>query len=400
MGKAVANVDKDVAPLICGMLKASPTGKFITQITEVNVSKHGFFYVKMPNTPKEFTTEEIGVDWSRWECDTPLLLPAETFMQEEELNLVIREVLLPCLANTDITQLSEYFTLWMQSIRYNHSREVALALVEYISILCADEREKVRQIGKELDHLRTKRGTPEMIGEMVSQWWNTLLGSVSVNDRFALIRQRAMNGECQLLGILEYVEQLMRSMPGELYNDVGDAHHFFSHLYYLAPPLNALQGVLSLYAVRSLICKELNISMEPCFDCRIKEVNDVRNIPLTIEDVLDFAQNYCEERMERLTMQRFAEQMQLRFLNKQSEDILRLGRKEENYTAEAVRSVATAICQTPRHITAEKLEVASACIDQNHAPIHIEQQSIYEGVADYDITKALPHSEVKIIKES
>lgn len=60
MGKAVANVDRDVAPMIRGMLKASPLGKLITRITDVNVYKHGFFYVKMPIAPKEFTPEEMA----------------------------------------------------------------------------------------------------------------------------------------------------------------------------------------------------------------------------------------------------------------------------------------------------------------------------------------------------
>lgn len=307
MGRAVANVDKDAAPLIRGMLKASPTGKLITQITEVMVYRHGYFYVKMPTVPQEFTAEEIGVDWSRWECDTPLLLPAEIFMQEEELSLVIREVLLPDIEHTDSAQLSEYFTLWMQSIRFNHSREVALAMTEYVSILCADKREEVRQIGKELDHLRTKKGTPEVIGEMAGEWWDALLGAVTVDDSFALIRQRAMSEKCQLLSILEYVERLMRLMPGELYNDVGDAHRFFSHLYYLAPPVAALQGVLSLLAIRTLICRELNLGMEPCFESRIPEENDVRLMPTTIGRVMDFAKDQCKKYEEVMTMQRLVD---------------------------------------------------------------------------------------------
>ena len=395
MGKAVANVDKDAAPMIRGMLKASPTGKLITQIADVNVYGHGFFYVTKPIVPREFTAEEIGVDWSMWECDMPLLLPAEIFMQEEELHLVIREVLLPDIEGAKVAQLYEYFQQWMQSIRFNHSREVALAMTEYVRLLSADKREEVRQIGNELDHLRTKKGTPEVIGEMAGEWWNTLLGSSTVSDNFALIRRRAMSEKCQLLSILEYVERLMRPMPGELYNDVGDAHKFFSHLYYLAPPIHALQGVLSLMAIRTLICRELNLGMEPCFGSRMTDVKDVRDIPVTIGDVLDFADDYCDERLEKLTMQRFAEQMQLKFLNQQSEEILRLGRKAEDTTAKAVRNVAAAIRETPPHISAEKMEVGTATIDQNHAPIHIDQQSIYEGVKASEIQRALPDEEVK-----
>ena len=307
MGKAVANVDRDVAPMIRGMLKASPSGKLITKITDVNVYKHGFFYVKMPITPKEFTPEEIGVDWSKWTIETPLVLPAESFLEEEELNLVIRDVLLPEIANTDIAQLTEYFGLWMRSIRFNHSREVAFAMREYISILSADEREEVRQISKELDHLRTKKGTPEVIGDLVETWWEPMLGSSAVSDNFAIIRRRAMNEKRQLLSLLDYVEQLMRSMPGELYNDAGDTYRFFSHLYYLAPPMRALQGVLSLMAIRTLICRELDLSMEPFFAGREPEITEVSQLPTTIGRVMEYNRTQCRTYKESLTLQRLVD---------------------------------------------------------------------------------------------
>ena len=307
MGRAVANVDKDAAPIIRGMINASSTGKLITHITDVNVYRHGFFYVKTPIIPSDFKTEDIGVDWSQWTIEAPLVLPAECFMEEEEINIVIREVLLANIANTDPLQLREYFTLWMKSIRYNHSREVALAMQEYISILSADEREEVRRLANELDHLRTKKGTPEVFDELVKTWWEEMLGSAFVGDNFAIIRRRAMSEKHQLLSILDYVERLMRPMPGELYNDVGDAHRFFSHLYYLAPPMHALQGVLSLMAIRTLICRELKLGMEPFFGSRVPEITEVGQLPTTIGRVMEFNRTQCRTYEESLTLQRLVE---------------------------------------------------------------------------------------------
>lgn len=307
MGRAVANVDRDMAPLIRGMLKTSPSGKLITQITDVNVYRHGFFYVKMPTITREFTAEEIGVDWSQWTIEAPLVLPAESFVEEEELNLVIRDVLLPDIANTDIAQLTEYFDLWMHSIRFNHSREVAFAIREYISILSADEREEVRQIASELDHLRTKKGNPETISELVTTWWEPMLVSAIVGCNFAFIRRRAMSEKRQLLSILDNVEQLMRPMPGELYNDVGDVGRFFSHLYYLAPPMRALQGVLSLMAIRTLICRELNLGTEPVFDGCVPEITEVSQLSTTIGRVMEFNQTQCRTYEESLTLQRLVD---------------------------------------------------------------------------------------------
>lgn len=307
MGKAVANVDKDVAPLIRGMLKASTSGKLISQITDVCVRKHGFFHVKTPVVPREFEAEEIGVDWSQWRTEAPLVLPSESFLKEEELGMVIREVLIPDIANVDTDQLKEYFTLWMDSVRFIHSREVALATQEYVSILSADEREEVRLLSEELDHLRTKKGTPEAIIELVATWWEPMLGSAVVGDSFAMIRRRAMSEKHQLLSLLDYVERLMRPMPGELYNDVGDPHRFFSHLYYLAPPIQALRGVLSLMAIRTLICRELNLDMMPFFGSRVPEIAEVSLLPTTIGRVMEFNQTQCRTYEESLTLQRLVD---------------------------------------------------------------------------------------------
>lgn len=307
MGRAVAHVERDVAPVLRGMMKAVPSGKLITRITDVIVSSHGFFHVQMPKVKGHYEPEEIGVDWSMWKCDVPLMLPAGSFMEEDSLNMVIREVLLPNLAGSDTEELREYFANWMGSIRYNHSREVALALQEYIAVLSADEREEMRLIAKDMDHLRTQKGTPEVISDMVDQWWEPMLVSPFVCDSFAMVRQRAMSEKHHLLGILDYVEQLMRPMPGDLYNDVGDARQFFSHLYYLAPPLQALQGVLSLMAIRTLICRELEMPLVPFFGSRVPEITDVRLLPTTLGRVMYFDEHLCRTYEEQVTMQRLVD---------------------------------------------------------------------------------------------
>lgn len=271
LGRAIANVDRDDAPLVRAMLGASPSGKLITQITDVNIYRHGFIYVKMPVVPCSVVPVEIGADWSQWTHTMPFSLPSEFFLAEEELSLVLREVLLPDLGHSGLEQLTDYLALWTQNIRFNHSREVITSLREFIAILSASEREEVRRLALDLDHLRTKRGTPEVIGEMVEHWWEPLLASPEVGDSFAQLRQCALGESHQLLGLLDYVEAQMRPMPERLYHDVGDVRRFFSHLYYLAPPRQALQGVLSLMAVRTLVCRELGLSQAPFFGCRVGE---------------------------------------------------------------------------------------------------------------------------------
>ena len=95
-------------------------------------------------------------------------------------------------------------------------------------------------------------------------------------------------------------------MPGDLYHDVGDVYEFFSHLGYLAPPMRALSGVLSLLAVRTLICNELGLSQEPFFGDRVEAITDTNQIPTTIGKVLAFGNEQCKEYAEMLTIQRLA----------------------------------------------------------------------------------------------
>jgi len=255
LGEKVAYVDRDFAPDIRGMLKEAPRGMLSTTITDVAVYKHGYSFIKKPTIGHAYTPEGIGVDWSNYQITEPFILPSEYFDSHDELSMVIEDELLPDLANVSVEELRMYIDRWLASVRYNQSREVHDEMQRYISMLSADNREEVRQIAIDVDHLRTKKGTSEVFMEMTEIWWQSILYDKGVNESFRALRQRCRNQRHQLLLILDKVEELMRQMPGELYNDVGDTYEFFSHLACLAPPMTALSGVLSLLAVRTLICQ-------------------------------------------------------------------------------------------------------------------------------------------------
>ena len=70
-------------------------------------------------------------------------------------------------------------------------------------------------------------------------------------------------------------------------------------------------------------------------------------------------------------------------------------KEDAKLTAEAIKGVAGAIRENPPHIMADKLEVMSATIDKNHAPIHIGQQNIIEASSPEAEQRALTSKEIR-----
>lgn len=321
LGKKVAYIDRSMAPEIRGMLKQAPHGMLITTVCDVVVGQHGYFFVRKPKLECTYSPEEAGVDWNEYHIAEPFLLPSEYFDSHEELSMVIAEELLPDLANASVEELRMYFDRWFLSVRYNQSREVQDEMLKFISLLAADTREEVRRIAIDVDHLRTKKNSCEILNEMAGTWWPGILHERMSNESFSLLRQRCHNYRSQMLLILDKTEELMRPMPGELYNEVGDAYEFFSHLAYLAPPMAALSGVLSLLALRTLLCEELGLPTAPFFGKRVEVVSDVKQIPTTIGKVMEFAEKQCKEYTEVLTVQRLAEYLRQDYMGTRSEQV-------------------------------------------------------------------------------
>lgn len=321
LGEKVAYVDTNLAPDIRGMLKVAPRGMLSTTITDVVVYKHGYFFIKRPTIGHAYTPEEIGVDWTDFTISEPLMLSSEYFDSHDELSMVIEDELLPVLADVSVEELRVYIDRWFASVRYNQSREVHDEMQRFISILSADSREEVRRMAIDVDHLCTKKGTSEVLEEMTEVWWQDMLHDRTVNESFSLIRQHCQGERSQLLCLLDKVEELMRLMPGKLYNDVGDTYEFFGHLAYLAPPMTALNGVLSLLAIRTLLCQELDLPTDPFFGQRVEKITDVRQMPTTIGKVMDFVKGRCKDHTEVLTVQSLADYLRQDYLGIRDEQV-------------------------------------------------------------------------------
>ena len=307
LGKRIANLSKEDALEARAMMMAMNTEMLRCDVGKIVASKHGYFWIQKPICMEPVERVELGIDWNKWACEEMLMLPDEDFVKERELYEVIRGDLLPdVVKGADVYELEDYTTLWLESVQFNQCLEVQQAMDEMVRLLSADERVWVRQLAVEIDHQRTKRGTPEVVREMAEEWWPRLIQSSTTQHSFALLRRHWMGNRNQMMELLNRVEELMRPMPGGLYNDVGNVQAFFSHLNYLAPPRKALQGILSLLAIRTLLCTEMGLDMEPCFVSRIdeiKDIKDIRQLPTTIGRVMAFSETQCRKDYQIETMQ-------------------------------------------------------------------------------------------------
>lgn len=268
-GERVGYIDKNYAPIVRGMLNATSDCILVATIDSVNVYEHGFFFIRTPSVGNSFVPEEEGEDWSKWKSDEMLMLPDEMFTRCDSLIHLIRCVILPDLQNRGLAEIRQYFDLWLDAIRYNQCREVRQQMRNMQSALLSDARDEVKHIATEIRDLSSTMGGMEYLNDMVTQWWEPILQSDISQQSFKEIKLLYNNEKEGLLSLLDKVECLMRDMPHSLYRYVGDANVFFSHLNYLCPPKKALKGVLSLFALRTLICSEFNLSQDPFFGKRV-----------------------------------------------------------------------------------------------------------------------------------
>ena len=80
-------------------------------------------------------------------------------------------------------------------------------------------------------------------------------------------------------------------------------------------------GVLTLFALRSLICKELNLPITPFFGKRVEAISDVRKMPTTIGKVFEFAETQCKDHAELVTAQRIIDFLRQDYLDTRDEQV-------------------------------------------------------------------------------
>lgn len=304
-GKPVAHICKERALEVRGMLKNAPGHVLVTTIDSVCVKSSGLFLIRRPQVTYDYVTEDCGVDWSMWRINTGVCLPDEIFIRFDTLSVEIEQVVLQDLANCDVKLIDWYIRQWMQAVRYNQSREAFEKLLRYRGILYADDREEVRNLAVKLNVLSTLKGSTAFIDELVTGWWEELLTSPETIADYQRIKNRCQLTRNTMLMLLDIVEGVMREMPMNLYDDVGNVHKFFSHQNYLLPPYKSLNGVLSLMALRRLLCRDLELKEEPFWGSRYETYKDQNEVAFTIDDIKEYVEGSELETYELESLQKF-----------------------------------------------------------------------------------------------
>ena len=261
MGRKIGYVCKDQRDKVQWMLRQSKRGILAGDISDVVVYSHGYVFVTVRCDKAIDDVEgEPGFDWGAWQTDIPLLPSSEARHAEEEAEYMLEEELLPRLAVADVTELQAYLDIWREGSRHDMSMEASRQRKLYVKLLEESEREDVRVLAEELKHQSAGMCSLHRLEERTLVWWPKLLQS----DEAAQLWnnwQGQING--QLWYGLRLIDDILRQLPGNLYQDMGHMERVFSRLYYLCIPRAALTTILSLLVLRERTCRELGVGMQP-----------------------------------------------------------------------------------------------------------------------------------------
>ena len=261
MGNKIGYVCKNQRDKVRTMISQSKRGMLAADISEVVVSEHGYLFVtlKCPEAACD-SLQEPGFNWGEWQTDIPLLPPMDALHAEEEAEFILEEELLPNLKDVNITELQTYLGIWMEGSRHDMSHEASRQRELYIKLLEESTRDEVHALAGELKHQSGSMCCRHRLEERTQEWWPRLVDSDEAANMWGRWREQTKG---QLWGGLQLIDDLLRQLPGNLYQNVGHMEALFSQLYYLCTPRAALTTILSLLVLREKTCRELGIEMRP-----------------------------------------------------------------------------------------------------------------------------------------
>jgi hypothetical protein len=264
MGNKIGYVCKDQRDMVHTMISQSKRGMLAADISEVVVSEHGYLFVTLKCQEAACDSgQEPGFNWGKWQTDIPLLPPMDALHAEEEAEFILEEELLPNLKDVNITELQTYLGIWMEGSRHDMSHEASRQRELYVKLLEESTCDEVRELAGELKHQSASMCCRHRLEERTLEWWPRLVDS----DEAANIWGRwCEQTKGQLWSGLQMIDDLLRQLPGNLYQNVGHMEALFSQLYYLCIPRAALTAILSLLVLREKTCRELGIEMKPILE--------------------------------------------------------------------------------------------------------------------------------------
>ena len=286
------------------------------RVTEVNVEKHGVFWVEKPKM-KGASSSAAGaasaaassssaaslslpaaLDWSGWMEPAALALPAAFRQRIESLELIIDFCLgeieageegggpamesqgtgaqrgsggsaslsgsaspsgSSSFSSSEVT-LCEYLGCWLEEVSFDVSREAHERVLRYRQLLEASGRQKLMEMAEKMDRALVKGGCIEVTRKRC-EMWQQMMEDEGVKEDFDHLMAFSTSVPQVMLAD---TEMKVRQLPGRLYDFIADDAKFLSHLRYLMPPLCALRNILSYRLLRKLLCKKLGVSDAAC----------------------------------------------------------------------------------------------------------------------------------------
>lgn len=252
------------------------------RVTEVNVEKHGVFWVEKPKMKGASSASSstsvasasfsaslslpAALDWSGWMEPAALALPAAFRQRIESLELIIDF----CLGEIEADEeggdsssedmLCEYLGCWLEEVSFDVSREAHERVLRYRQLLEASGRPKLMEMAEKMDRALVKGGCIEVTRKRC-EMWQQMMEDEGVKEDFDHLMAFSTSVPQVMLAD---TEMKVRQLPGRLYDFIADDAKFLSHLRYLMPPLCALRNILSYRLLRKLLCKKLGVSDSAC----------------------------------------------------------------------------------------------------------------------------------------
>ena len=265
-GKRIGRVADECVGDVKSLLAQSEDPILFAQVEEVAIKEHGHLIVSVEaeELTKILPLQSSAIEWGMWLKDDMMRLsPHQQVLAEKEAYYMLKKHLMTNIDETDIADLKIYLDLWMKGSCHDLSRETREARTEFIAQLEKAQDKEVRLLNEPLKQQRTSICGRMALIERASEWWTDRLESEEMQR---LWMQWWLANEGLLWGGLRNIDEKLRQLPGQLYNDIGKRDVVLSRLYYMQTPRKALDAILTLLMLRELTCRQLGIEMKPMIE--------------------------------------------------------------------------------------------------------------------------------------
>ena len=265
-GKRIGRVADECVGEVKSLLAQSEDPILFARVEDVTIKEHGHLTVVVE--AEELTNilplQSSAIEWDMWLRDDMVRLsPHQQVLAEKEAYYMLKSQLMTNVDGADITDLKIYLGLWMEGSCHDLSRETREARTQFIAQLEKAQNKEVRLLNEPLKQQRTSMCGRMALIERASEWWTERLESEEMKR---LWTQWWLVNEGQLWGGLRDIDEQLRQLPGQLYNDIGKRDVVLSRLYYMQTPRKALDAILTLLMLRELTCRQLGIEMKPMIE--------------------------------------------------------------------------------------------------------------------------------------